>query len=86
MTHTPGPWQCWTSPDGRDGKGWLIVKPETHDDGTFRHEADARLIAAAPDLLEALESVLRLTKVQAVLESWELGTLETLIAEAKGEA
>ena len=46
--------------------------------------ANARLIAAAPDLLEALEGVVRLKKVQGVLESWEMDTFIGIIAKATG--
>ena len=33
------------------------MEPETYDDGTFRHEADVRKMAAAPEMLKALEAV-----------------------------
>jgi hypothetical protein len=61
MSHTPGPWEV--------NDRWYIGKPDT---GTFaevmccrgvkaedeaQHEANARLIAAAPDLLQVLESI-----------------------------
>jgi hypothetical protein len=71
MTHTPGPWErrgeynleIWEyqAPEpavegeedaGDDGSGWLSVCT-VHQPG----EANARLIAAAPQLLEALEVV-----------------------------
>jgi len=55
--HTPGPWSASPSPTS-DGL-YHVYKA----DGNFltledaEHEANARLIAAAPDLLEALESL-----------------------------
>lgn len=59
--HTPGPWTAWNR-----GIGWE-VHHSVDDDGYgisvndgFREtfsEADARLIAAAPDMLAALERV-----------------------------
>jgi hypothetical protein len=58
--HTPGPWR-WikaedypstrlVGPDGAD----VIEIYESHGGGTMATEADAHLIAAAPDLLAAL--------------------------------
>jgi hypothetical protein len=52
MTHTPGPWAVeWSEEEGNDG-----VTVESPDGPVaFRVlEVDARLIAAAPDLLAAL--------------------------------
>lgn len=59
MSHTPGPW----IPQNVGGKGWFIV---TDDDlilaltlkGDETDEADARLVAAAPELLAALVGLL----------------------------
>ena len=61
--HTPGPWRsdpCYRSGytvwGGTDAVPVCVV--DTQDDegrfGTIKNEANARLIAAAPDLLEAL--------------------------------
>lgn len=63
--HTPGPWRVWNN-----GKGYYLSicasahrnlatvmqrdnRPESFDERT----ANARLIAAAPDLLEALKTI-----------------------------
>lgn len=58
-THTPGPWTtAFHVRNQRTGTGDWVFFPEGH---TFpllrkgqRSEADARLIAAAPEMLEAL--------------------------------
>ena len=75
--HTPGPWHV---------EGRLVA--DAHGD-IVANEIDSResrnLIAAAPDMLEALEAVMNLTKVQQVLESWELGSLNAILAKAKGK-
>ena len=62
--HTPGPWTQGTSENGVECV-WLDGHTESvrdmGDDGTWidcNTEANARLIAAAPDLLEALRSLL----------------------------
>lgn len=67
--HTPGPWH-WESdavkgdPMGRVryqvtalGKTVTRVYYSSYEGGPTNAEADARLIAAAPDLLEALQSI-----------------------------
>ena len=53
-THTPGPWQYVD--DGPTN--YLINGPDTPV-GEAGREANARLMAAAPDLLEALRAVVR---------------------------
>jgi hypothetical protein len=63
--HTPGPWYWDSKTEGRDTSlagPWLIGGPESNPiisgaDITCR-EANARLIAAAPDLLEAAKLVI----------------------------
>lgn len=58
-THTPGPWQLRGSRLVTDSQGVLIAeKIQANYPGT--PEANARLIAAAPDLLAALEEQHRL--------------------------
>lgn len=65
VKHTPGPWEANFSFPGRDGIGdvWQI-DADGHAVCTTQFcyapntEANALLIAAAPDLLEALEAVL----------------------------
>lgn len=61
IKHTPGPWKCEPRPDewDDDDPAFYITHPATQCPDTtivnLDNEADARLIAAAPDLLEALE-------------------------------
>lgn len=57
MTHTKGPWMA----EFEDGSDYLVVGPKTQYGIAkvvkLHCEADAYLIAAAPDLLEMLEAV-----------------------------
>jgi hypothetical protein len=62
--HTPGPWRYWTQ--SRAGRGEDTCTFVSADNTEVLRavtktitEADARLIAAAPDLLEALQSAER---------------------------
>ena len=55
--HTPGPWHIM------EGTDWVIVSPEVSVAAVYTprgvrevRQANANLIAAAPDLLEALET------------------------------
>lgn len=60
--HTPGPWTAEHGIYGsivcKDGKSMIAVWPEALGGPEFPHEANARLIAAAPELLEALLQVI----------------------------
>jgi hypothetical protein len=69
--HTPGPWEYLATNANTLNDytrtifatvGECVAHVETNDDDgkpTEKGEANARLIAAAPELLEALEAVLR---------------------------
>ena len=95
--HTPEPWEVDDtvegeltvfSPSARKGIALLFRGSDVywgseltgHDEAT----ANAHLIRAAPEMMEALEALVRLTKVQQVLETWELGSIRAIIAKAKG--
>ncbi len=65
MKHTPGPWQVnhndplhVCDADGESRGCSPIAFVQVANDGRWAARANARLIAAAPDLLEALQSVL----------------------------
>jgi hypothetical protein len=60
--HTPGPWKWWTTHEGahriNPHKGGLVIAScDTRNPFSEEQEANARLIAAAPDLLEACKAV-----------------------------
>lgn len=63
QSHTPGPWKI----DGRNrtNDGWCLYSPDGYGigcvwdcNGNPENEANARLIAAAPDLYEALKRLI----------------------------
>ena len=78
MSHTPGPWEF-------DPIDRVVVKgsAEIAYMGWSANGADARLIAAAPELLEALEEVLGWETLCPV-ETYEMA--RAAIAKAKGDA
>lgn len=60
MSHTPGPWKWFPLPHnapGRRLRGPSDYVTEIGGDGIS--DADAKLIAAAPDLVEALQNILK---------------------------
>jgi hypothetical protein len=99
--HTPGPWEAFEG--GRFGKDVVITSQSRIDnskgsicemdiyfDGEHgeQQEANAHLIAAAPDLLEALESALKQMEHDIVKIDSEWGAcrnLEQMIQEIPSE-
>lgn len=94
--HTPGPWRWWATVSGArvaghpaDGsKNFVcdVLVPEK----AVSYEANARLISAAPDLLEALKMLLSYTLAcEAMLNAKPAGQIDiarAAISKATGEA
>lgn len=101
MPHTPGPWkqsmvdETLVQSPGRDVA--QALGDYDRDDDWPEMEANARLISAAPDLLDALEAILpdKLCgeswnlpdneSVQIVITFGELRAARTAVAKARGE-
>jgi hypothetical protein len=94
--HTPGPWQVpsfapWQV-NSKDALPGTFVIASCHEDrhtGRTREErnANARLIAAAPDLLEAAKNALATYQAHTDAPSWlihEMATLLGAINNAEG--
>ena len=100
MSHTPGPWKWWTScsfnrlssdATGKDGDVLHGVKYRDGVCGIEGREEDMRLIAAAPDLLAALEGVMNyVIAFEAITSAGEAGqksaiaVADAAIKKAKG--
>jgi len=90
--HTPGPWHVGKSPENclwvydNTKEGYAVANTRTYHDvyGRAEREANARLIAAAPDLYEFAKAVCELGESQ--LEAMDLSlardTLRTSAALA----
>lgn len=67
-THTAGEWSTTAYYDGKQSKGQIILSDATGKTligeiySNKEQDANARLIASAPDLLEALQSCLNWAK------------------------
>ena len=63
--YTPGPWRSFTTPSGLSAVECVkrrdhlaTIYPQVGFDGIHEGEANARLMAAAPELLQACEAIL----------------------------
>ena len=101
--HTPGPWEVYPSKD-RDGDSTLSIRGQAQfiatmdiqsiNGGPFKlppnGEANARLIASAPDLLWALHACLAdlqdITSAEGGDESEAMKQARAAIAQAEGGA
>ena len=90
--HTPGPWRVvdsWTDHmvEGQNGEE-IIWQDGPHNTPTI-NKANARLIAAAPELLEALEHMLQSFLITQSLDDYPIeapcNKARAAIAKAKGE-
>lgn len=87
--HTPGPWSIQRQNPSPTTGEWMVAGKspgylaEVRDCGSGPVEANARLIAAAPDLLEALEALI--TAVDASMYGMAIHNARAAIAKAKGE-
>ena len=92
-THTPGPWGIeqtgqtnWIGRMRSDGSGKIDEIVTSTDrfkltpKATFRNDANARLIAAAPELLEALKEVVAISDRKH--DAWDRA--KAAIAKASG--
>jgi len=96
MTHTPGPWAVGPHPGNGAGTDWRSIV--TNDAGLFGPVyvgeallSDARLIAAAPELLDMCERLLGFAVHHGAPSAVEAGhgmleTARELLAKAKGAA
>ncbi len=90
MSHTPGPWEWWTSNSWRRlrrserGVSTNVLYPCVHEDGqpdVDVSQADMLLIAAAPDLLAALMRIERES-----VDDVSRADARAAIAKAEGKA
>lgn len=78
VKHTPGPWKAHRTVSGDyqirfGGKGgWLAEVFDDDEPVEGRTEADARLIAAAPEMLEALQELF--LSYKSLADSGDAGT------------
>ena len=89
--HTPGPWRVvdsWNDHMVESQNGEEIIWQDGPHDTPTINEANARLIAAAPDLLEALESMLQSFLITQSLDDYPIDApcnkARAAIAKAKG--
>ena len=90
--HTPGPWTAELQTDiDAEGNGyaWAIRAPRPHpryeqNPAYANSESNARLIAAAPELLEVLESLHYAAHGYAHGDTGEAFTFDALIGQLEG--
>ena len=90
--HTPGPWVADDNEGFSQWSIWGRMAPSGHgtpgrkvavvDDCSGHSDADAQLIAAAPELLEALQSLVQTLKVAG----YSTAHADAAIAKATGGA
>ena len=99
-THTPGPWKLHRTRSrfglnvvAERGASCICEMPSWDDEYIPERDANARLIAAAPEMLEALESaaahctdILHDPKWHPVRHCPVLDQIQSVIAKAKGKA
>ena len=91
MKHTPGPWVCQTQANGSSIRHPVILSDDgavataQWCDNTQKTNANARLIAAAPELLEALQAFVKYAD-DVNDDSPEFDRASAAIAKATGQS
>jgi hypothetical protein len=80
MSHTPGPWHVSDSNEVLDDKSMLVCA-EIMGDNAEIYKANARLIAAAPEMLETLKTLDRLGGLGLDKHAW----IREVIDKAEGK-
>lgn len=88
-THTPGPWHTGCDQLGRTniyGSGWMVADARPHKiavgDSYFTEDtnlANARLIAAAPELLDVLTMALPYVEMAEHDDSYKTGVVAKMV-------
>lgn len=93
MKHTPGPWEVIAIGKRRvisSGHGWLVETPKRGEPETELQakqlEADYGLMAAAPELLDALKAVAHWMSDAVIPCCFPRQTILDAIAKAEGTA
>ena len=95
MSHTPGPWKVAENLFGNTASYEVYANVETKSGkgGYTRicqitprdQKANARLIAAAPELLEALEAMVEMVEMNGLGKRYALDLAASAIKKARGE-
>jgi len=95
MAHTPGPWKVAENLFGNTASYEVYANVETKSGkgGYTRicqitprdQKANARLIAAAPELLEALEAMVEMVEMNGLGKRYALDLAASAITKARGE-
>jgi len=85
--HTPGPWNTWENGDAEIGiEDSECMSIATMDGNSSQDKHNARLIAAAPDLLAACEITASIPDTDALSEILRaVSAARTALAKATGE-
>jgi hypothetical protein len=86
MKHTPGPWEQDGLTIRADHRGIVAKCPTPQQNGTYDCHGNARLIAVAPDLLEALKTLADDHEFGATgtIRQDHLATARAIIAKVEG--
>ena len=88
--HTPGPWEVSNKVCRLGDDRYLVVNSSERWVSLLlegpQSEDDARLIAAAPELLEVMKRALRLSKEHPDFCLWAMEPFAAAIAKAEGRA
>lgn len=93
VSHTPGPWKVAANGGGVtyiESEDGYVAEATNRCDGVdnikriLERDANARLIAAAPDLLLALETVRQFLPTHGTLAEERINMVESALMKAKG--